>query len=59
MSEQLTVKDLRLMLAELDESDKVGYWDREGGYHVARTAEFTKDPHDPECGCGCVAIALI
>lgn len=56
--EMMTVAELRLMLGECDGAEKVGYWDREGGYHVAETAEYPKDPHDPECDCGCVGIVL-
>lgn len=56
---KLTVRDLRLMLAELDPNEKIGYSDGHGGCVAAVSAEFTADPHDPECDCGCVSIALI
>ncbi len=55
----MKVKNLRLMLAELDGDDEVGYYDGDGGYVVAETAELATDPHDPDCGCGCVALTLI
>ena len=55
----MKVRDLRLMLAELDGEEKVGYYDGDGGYNVPSGAEYTKDPHDPECNCGCVSIVLI
>lgn len=55
----LTVAELRLMLAELDANDKIGYSDGAGGCVLATTAEFITERHDPECNCGCVAIALL
>lgn len=54
----MKVRDLCLMLAELDEDDEVGYSDGQGGYSVATTAVFQTDPHEPGCDCGCAALIL-
>ena len=55
----VTVRDLRLMLAELDPSEKVGYFYGHDGTILATEAVFVKDAHDPECNCGCVSLVLI
>ena len=56
---QLTVGDLRLMLAELEPEEKVGYSDGSGGIISATTAEYVTDAHDPQCDCGCVSVVLL
>lgn len=55
----MKVGELRLMLAELDAAENVGFADGEGGYYVAQGAQFVQDAHDPECDCGCISICLI
>lgn len=57
----LTVHELRLMLAELDPNEKVGYDDSSGngGIISATRAELIQDAHDPECDCGCVSIVIV
>ena len=56
---QLTVGELMATLARLDPREKVGYYDGNGGCVSAERIELTSDPHDVDCSCGCVTIALV
>lgn len=55
----MTKRELVQALEKLEDDDKIGYYDGEGGYNHATGVEFSRDRHASDCGCGCVAMALV